>query len=237
MAIAPAAWTARGQPGDVVDLAGRVVRPGQERPRRAGPGAAWMAASSASGSSRSSPGGGADDDEVARRVGAMQPQVALDGVAIGREGRRVDEDRPSLAASAGRPRRGAGAGRRSGRRPSRSRGLGADEPGARSAQPVIQLEPAVAVEVAVDAEAAPTRRAGARRPPGRSVGWAPSDWPARYAFGPCRRRRRQQEPLAQRGQRVGRVEGPGVRLGRVDARGRRSSQAQVREDLACRRPR
>ena len=218
-----------GQPGDVVDLAGRVVRPGQD------------------GHGQPVPGGvdgrlerlrfdevlarrGTDDDEVAGRVRAMQPQVALDGVAIGREGRRVDEDRPAVP---GRPvDRGEEQVQADGQGVDRRDlvGLGADEPGARPAQAVIELEPAVGVEVAVDAEARPgVELVLDGRPGGPWLG--AQRLPGQVRLGPAVGAGRQQEPLAQGGQRVGRIERPGVGLAGVDAARRRSSQAQVRQDL------
>ena len=152
-----------------------------------------------------------DHHQIARRVEPSLGEVARDRVAIGREERAVDEDPP---APAGRPEERGQQQVDVDGQPVQDGHLGrpgADDPGHRFAEAVRPGEPGpVRIEPGVDAEPRPGVELGVDR--GARGPWLQPERLARQVDrGRPVGRDRQQEAVAQRGQRVGRV--PGERVG------------------------
>ena len=199
-ATAPAAWAAAVSRSSRLELASRVVDAREQRerepiavrhgwPPRGLRCAGWPRPRAGRTTTRSS-----------RRIEAVVPEVRVDGVSVGRERRRIDEDR---GATARRPIEAASRRCRLTVSVFAVRDLvrpGPHEPGVDLPDGPIGLEPGAARrEPAVDPEAA--QRSSSRSTASRApTGWAPSDIPARYALGrpprPAGRRNRSRQPAS-----------------------------------------
>ena len=197
----------RRQPLDVERLAGREVDAAQEQHGEV------RAVLGDGGLEVAAPEGGItrpwlDDDQVRLRVEPARREVARQGMPVGREERAVGED-PAAAPHRPEERREqqveVDRQRVEHRDLRRSR---ADDPGERLAQRVVEREPwPVALEERVDAMLGPAvelgghgRADGSRLEPERLAGEVD-----RWRAAGLRRRGRQAEPVADRGQRVGGV--------------------------------
>ena len=205
----PADGRARGMAGgrqafDLERLAGGEVDPGQEDEREVGA-VLGDGRLEVRGPDGRLAGAWPDDDEVGDRVEAASGQVRRQGVAVGREERAVGQD---PASPAGRTEERGQQEMDVGGQPEHQPDLGGsrpDDPGHRTTQRLVHREPRpLGREPGIDAEARPGVELGLdggadapRLQPERLAGEV--DRPG------CRRARREQEAVAERGQRIGAV--------------------------------